>query len=66
MAQSAPHPASVSAWSPFRYGTFTIIWIGTVVSNIGGWMATAASGWLMTSLDSSPFIVSMVQVASSL
>jgi MFS family permease len=61
-----PHPAPVSAWSPFRYGTFTIIWIATVVSNIGGWMATAASGWLMTSLDSSPFIVSMVQVASSL
>ncbi len=66
MAQSAPHPASMSAWSPFRYKTFTIIWIGTVVSNIGGWMSTAASGWLMTSLDSSPFIVSMVQVATSL
>src|SRR5271170_2807739 len=66
MAQSAVDRASVSAWSPFRYRTFTIIWIGTVVSNIGGWMSTAASGWLMTSLDSSPFIVSMVQVASSL
>src|SRR5271169_3568753 len=66
MEQSAPHPASVSAWSPFRYATFTIIWIGTVVSNIGGWMSTAASGWLMTSLDSSPLTVSMVQVATSL
>jgi MFS family permease len=29
-------------------------------------MATAASGWLMTSLDSSPLTVSMVQVATSL
>lgn len=66
MAQSAVYRASMSAWSPFRYRTFTIIWIGTVVSNIGGWMSTAASGWLMTSLDSSPFIVSMVQVATSL
>src|SRR5271169_2065629 len=66
MEQSAPHPASMSAWSPFRYRTFTIIWIGTVVSNIGGWMSTAASGWLMTSLDSSPISVSMVQVATSL
>jgi MFS family permease len=45
---------------------FTVIWIGTVVSNIGGWMSAAAAGWLMTSLDSSPFIVSMVQVATSL
>ena len=37
-----------------------------MVSNIGGWMSSAASGWLMTSLDSSPFIVAMVQVATSL
>jgi predicted MFS family arabinose efflux permease len=52
-------------WAPFRHRTFTVIWIGTVVSNIGGWMSSAASGWLMTSLDSSAFIVAMVQVAAS-
>src|SRR5271169_7056525 len=66
MAQPAFYSESASAWSPFGYRTFTIIWIGTVVSNIGGWMSTAASGWLMTSLDSSPISVSMVQVATSL
>jgi MFS family permease/quinol monooxygenase YgiN len=43
-----------------------VIWIATVISNIGGWMYNVASGWLMTSLDSDPFIVSMVQVANSL
>jgi len=43
-----------------------VIWIATVVSNIGGWMYSVASGWLMTSLDPDPFIVSMVQVANSL
>ncbi len=37
-----------------------------MVSNIGGWMYNVASGWLMTSLDSNAFIVSMVQVANSL
>jgi predicted MFS family arabinose efflux permease len=66
MAQSAVYRRSASGWSPFRYRAFTVIWVGTVVSNIGGWMSAAASGWLMTSLDSSPFIVSMVQVATSL
>ena len=66
MAQSAVYRPSASAWSPFRHRTFTVIWIGTVVSNIGGWMSAAASGWLMTSLDSSPFTVSMVQLATSL
>ncbi len=54
------------AGNPFRYRAFTVIWIATVVSNIGGWMYSVASGWLMTSLDSNAFIVSMVQVANSL
>ncbi len=42
------------------------MWIATVVSNVGGWMYNVASGWLMTSLDPDPFLVSMVQVANSL
>ena len=45
---------------------FRWLWIATVVSNIGSWMSNAASGWLMTSLDPSPLIVSLVQVANSL
>jgi predicted MFS family arabinose efflux permease len=56
----------VPAGSPFRHRAFTVIWIATVVANIGGWMYGVASGWLMTSLDPNPFIVSMVQVANSL
>ena len=55
-----------SAWSPFRHKTFAVIWTATVISNIGGWMYSAASGWLMTSLNPSPLIVSLVQVATSL
>jgi predicted MFS family arabinose efflux permease len=43
-----------------------VIWIATVVSNIGGWMYNVASGWLMTSLDPNALTVSMVQVANSL
>jgi MFS family permease len=43
-----------------------VIWIATVVSNIGGWMYNVASGWLMTSLDPNALIVSMVQVVNSL
>jgi predicted MFS family arabinose efflux permease len=66
MTQSAVLRPASSPWAPFRHHTFTVIWIATVVSNIGGWMSSAASGWLMTSLDSSPFIVAMVQVATSL
>jgi predicted MFS family arabinose efflux permease len=60
-----PQPSS-SAWSPFRHTTFAVLWIATVVSNIGNWMYSAASGWLMTDLSPSPLIVSLVQVATTL
>ena len=55
-----------SALSPFRHATFTVLWTATVVSNIGSWMYSAASGWLMTGLNSDPLIVSLVQVATTL
>src|ERR1700722_4628527 len=62
-----PAPAtSISAWSPFRHTTFTVLWTATVVSNVGGWMYSAASGWLMTGLNPDPLTVSLVQVATSL
>jgi len=70
--QPAPAPAtatrdkSISPWRAFRHKTFTVVWIATLASNIGSWMYSAASGWLMTSLNPDPVMVSMVQVATSL
>jgi len=55
-----------SRLGPFQYGSFTALWIATIVSNIGGWMYSTAAGWLMTSLNPDPFIVSLVQVVVSL
>jgi MFS family permease len=63
---TAPRHTAASTGSPFRHRAFAVIWIATVVSNIGGWMYNVASGWLMTSLDPNALIVSMVQVANSL
>jgi hypothetical protein len=50
---------------PFRHQAFAVLWIATVVANVGTWMQSAAAGWFMTSLDPNPFAVSMVQVAAS-
>jgi MFS family permease len=68
-----PDPAAVpksepvsTPWSPFRHAAFSVLWTATVIANIGSWMYSAASGWLMTSLSPEPFIVSMVQVATTL
>jgi predicted MFS family arabinose efflux permease len=58
--------ASISPWSPFRHTAFTVLWAATVVANIGTWMYNAGSAWLMTTLNADPFIVSLVQVTTSL
>jgi MFS family permease len=60
------HPAALPAWAAMRYPVFRWLWIATVVSNVGTWMYNTAAGWLMTSLDPSPLIVSLVQVVNSL
>jgi len=56
---SSTKPASFAA--PFRHTAFTVIWTATVVSNVGGWMYSAASGWLMTGLNPDPLIVALVR-----
>jgi len=63
---AAASPASGGAWSPFRQKAFAVLWVATVVSNIGTWMNDVGAGWLMTSLAPSPQIVAMVQAATTL
>ena len=58
--------ARSSPWSPFRHTTFTVLWIATVLSNIGTWMQNAGAGWLMTALRPDPFEVALVQAAGTL
>lgn len=61
-----PEASETSSLAPFRSAVFAVLWVATVVSNIGTWMQNAASGWLMTGLNPDPFVVSLVQVAGSL
>src|SRR5271169_1058571 len=57
-----PHPFA----APFRHPAFAVIWTATLVSNVGGWMYSAACGWLMTSLNPDPLLVALVASASTL
>jgi len=57
---------AISPWSPFHHLVFAVIWTATLVANIGTWMYSGASAWLMTSLNADPLVVSLVQVATSL
>jgi len=65
-ADGAATGASTGALAPFRYTAFTVLWTATVISNIGTWMHDVAAGWLMTSLSPSPFMVALVQTATTL
>jgi len=58
--------AEPSAFAPLRHRVFAVLWIATVVSNVGGWMRDTTSAWLMTSLDPSPSLVALIQAASTL
>ncbi len=55
-----------SVLSPLRKPLFRSLWIAAVISYTGSWMQNVATGWLMTSLTSSPMWVALVQVAVSL
>ena len=67
MSTAAAGPVKAASFTaPFRHPAFAVIWTATLVSNVGGWMYSAASGWLMTTLDPSPLLVALVQAASNL
>jgi MFS family permease len=55
----------VSPWAPLQKKIFRMLWIASIVSNIGTWMHEVGAGWLMTSLSPTPMMVALVQAASS-
>jgi MFS family permease len=58
--------ASDSMWAPLGLPAFRLLWIATVVSNIGTAMQGVAATWLMVSLDPRPTMVAALQAAASL
>ena len=64
-ASHRPGSSAGSAWSPFRHRAFALLWAATLISNVGTWMHDVGAGWLMTTLNSSPAIVALVQAATT-
>src|ERR1700685_588992 len=56
----------VSPWAPLREPLFRSLWVAAVISYTGTWMQNVGAGWLMTQLTMSPFMVGLVQAASTL
>ena len=54
-----------SPWEPLASPIFRIFWLTSLASNVGTWIHEVGAGWLMTSLDNSPHLVTAVRVAMS-
>lgn len=54
------------AFAPFRHQAFALLWTATLISNTGTWMHDVGAGWLMTTLNPSPAVVTLVQAATTL
>ncbi|AZV79908.1 MFS transporter [Parasedimentitalea marina] len=65
-SRDEPIAAQGKASSPFAYGGFVLLWTATLISNTGTWMHEVGAGWLMTTLDPEPAIVTLVQAATTL
>lgn len=54
------------AFAPLRERVFAVLWIATVLGNVGSFMRDVASAWLATELSPSPTAVAAVQAAAAL
>jgi MFS family permease len=58
--------APAGTFSPLRHRLFAVIWVATVLGNIGTFMRDVSSAWLVTELSASPASVAMIQAAGTL
>lgn len=65
-AATAPVAQSSSSFAPLRQKLFLVLWIATVLGNIGSFIRDVASAWIMTDLSPSPAAVALVQAAATL
>ena len=52
--ETTPAP-TVSPWQPLSQPVFRMLWIATVVSNVGSWMSDVGINWSMLTLRSAGY-----------
>ena len=55
-----------SVLAPFRHETFRLLWLATLVSNLGGLVQSVGAGWMMTTLTDSHNMIALVQASVTL
>ena len=59
-------PDRPSILAPFRHETFRLLWIATLMSNLGGLVQSVGAGWMMTTLTDQHSMVALVQASTTL
>ena len=57
---------SRSPFSPLSYPAFRMIWLATLVSNLGSLIQNVGAGWMMAELTPSHDMIALVQAATAL
>nr|WP_295902423.1 MFS transporter [uncultured Bdellovibrio sp.] len=55
-----------SVWSPMKFSVYRSFWICAFLSNLGTWIQDVAAGWVMTHLNTSPLVISLLSFSGSL
>lgn len=59
-------PTTGGTFAPLAQPTFAVLWVATILGNVGSFMRDVASAWLATDLSSSPAAVATIQAAATL
>ncbi|WP_404994133.1 MFS transporter [Cupriavidus pauculus] len=57
---------AVGTFAPLAQPTFAVLWVATILGNVGSFMRDVASAWLATDLSTSPAAVATIQAAATL
>jgi MFS family permease len=57
---------SGGSFAPLLQPTFALLWVATVIGNIGSFMRDVASAWLVTDAAAGPAAVALIQAAGTL
>lgn len=60
------HATESSSFAPFRRKAFLWLWLGVMVSSVGGWAQMVGAQWLFVNDPNAATIVALVQTASTL
>lgn len=63
---TSPNPAPQRPFAPLGHATFAVLWVATILGNVGSFMRDVANAWLATELSSSPAAVAAIQAAATL